>query len=156
MVIASFIIMSAAAVASMVIFLSIESQIETNITAIDLLPPVLGAWPITILFMMISFFLGAYLPRRRTATAVATLVLVASFFANNLAPMVEALEPLQKWSPFHYYNSTSAVFTEGINMEHVLILLGASLFFWLLTMLAFHRRNITVGAWPWQRGIAGD
>lgn len=33
----------------------------------------------------------------------------------------------------------------------VLILVGAAVVFFILALVSFQRRNVTVGAWPWQR-----
>jgi ABC-2 type transport system permease protein len=40
----------------------------------------------------------------------------------------------------------------GPQTSDVLILLGVSLVAFLLAVVFFQRRDITVGAWPWQRG----
>lgn len=151
MAIAAFLILGIATLAGMAAFTAIESQIETSITALDLVPAVMNAWPITMVFMMLSLFLSALVPQRRTAVALSVLVLVGSFFGSNLLPMVEGLAPLAGVLPFHYYERSIAVFTEGIQLGDVLALAGAALVLLLLAVLAFERRNLTVGAWFWRR-----
>lgn len=152
MALSAFLILGIAALAGMAAFAIIQSQIETSITAVDLVLPILNAWPITMVFMMLSLFFSALLPQRRFAAALAVLVLVASFFGNNLLPLVGSLEALTAILPFHYYEGSTAVFTEGIQASDVLMLVGAAVVLLLLAMLTFERRNLTVGAWFWQRG----
>ena len=41
---------------------------------------------------------------------------------------------------------------QGQKLGNMLILLGVALVAFGLAVLFFHWRNITVGAWPWQRG----
>jgi ABC-2 type transport system permease protein len=132
-------------------FASIQADIDTDITAVDLLRMTLNSWPIIVVFMMISLFLGAFLPNRRTAAMVATVILVVSYLGNNLAPLVESLQPLQPLFPFYYYDGSVTAFTVGIETADVLMLLATAVVFLLLAVASFQRRNITVGAWPWQR-----
>ena len=121
-----------------------------GITAADLMIGVLSLWPLLMLFAAIALFLGAYLPNRRTAAWVAILLLVFSYFGNNLAAISKPLETLQPLYPFYYFN-TSTVLTAGPDSQNLLILSAATLLFLALTFISFQRRNITVGAWPWQR-----
>ena len=129
----------------------VSTQIETGVSAADLIPVLLNSLPITLFFMTFSMFLGAYLPRRKFASGVATVFFIFSYFANNLAASVKALEPLTPFLPFHYYDASLDVLAEGPQIENVLVLLAAVLVCLLLTLLSFQRRNLTVGAWPWQR-----
>jgi ABC-2 type transport system permease protein len=121
-----------------------------GVTSADLLTAVLSLWPLIMLFAALALFLGAYLPNRRTAAWVAILLLIFTYFANNLAAISQPLELLQPLYPFHYFN-TSTVLTEGPDTTNLLIISAAILLFLTLTFIAFQRRNITVGSWPWQR-----
>ncbi|MGH2535851.1 MAG: ABC transporter permease subunit [Candidatus Promineifilaceae bacterium] len=130
---------------------AISDQVgPTDIAPADVALAVLGAWPLTLFFGQLSLFLGAYLPSRRLAAVVATVVLIATYFANNLAGLSDGLERLQALYPFHYFDGRQLL-SEGIDLDGGLTLLGAGLFCLLLALVAFERRNVTVGAWPWQR-----
>jgi ABC-2 type transport system permease protein len=112
----------------------------------------LEAWPITFVFMMISLWLAAYLPTRRVAVAAATVVVIFSFFGNNLVPLVDGLEPIRPLFLYQYYDRSAFSITEGsMSTGDLLILLGAGAFFLGLAILSFQRRNLTTAAWPWQR-----
>ncbi len=129
----------------------VGSQVETDLTGLDVLPAVLNTLPVGLVFMMFSLFMGAYLPARRMASAVGTVAIIGSFLASNLAGTVEALEPLKPFLPFTYHDATAAVLTEGVKAGDVFTLLAAALIFLILAVLSFNRRNLTVGAWPWQK-----
>jgi ABC-2 type transport system permease protein len=151
MIIATLLIALMAALGAVGVFLAIEGQIETTMTAADLFWAVMSGWPLALALMMISFFLGAYLPSRRIASVVATLVFIVSYFGNSVANLTEQLEPLRPIFLFSYLNVSPQIFTEGVNWGDIAALLAVSVVFFVLALLSFQRRNITVGAWPWQR-----
>jgi ABC-2 type transport system permease protein len=68
-----------------------------------------------------------------------------------MAGLVESLDPIKPLSLFTYFDSSETVFSEGVQASDVLILLGVAAVFFALALLSFQRRNVTVGAWPWQR-----
>jgi ABC-type transport system involved in multi-copper enzyme maturation permease subunit len=105
---------------------------------------------------MIGLFLGAILPNRRLSATVMTIYIIASFIGGNIAGMVKSLEPMKYLSLFNYHNTTETVFTEGTKSSDIVILLGIASVFFVLAFICFKRRNITVGAWPWQRGKITD
>ncbi len=131
---------------------AVKTGYETTLMPMDLFSAVLTGWPITMAFAMISLFLGAFVPSRRIATIVATVILIASYFGENIAGMVESLEAIKPLSLFTYFDSSATVFTDGASVSDVLILLSVAVVFFALTLISFQRRNVTVGAWPWQRG----
>lgn len=142
-------VLAIAGTGAVAVFSAID--VETEITAADLFLAILSSWPITFAFAMLSYFLGAYLPNRRVAAMAATVLFIASYFAEGLLGMVSSLEKFQPLSLFYYFDSSPTVFTEGAAPADVSLLLGVALVFFALAVLSFQRRNITVGAWPWQR-----
>jgi ABC-2 type transport system permease protein len=131
-------------------------DVDTELTAADLFRAILTSWPIVFAFAMLSFFLGAYLPGRRVAAMVATVLFIASYFGEGLLGLVTSLERFQPLSLFYYFDTSPAIFTEGAAFADVAVLLGVALVFFLLALLSFQRRDITVGAWPWQRARRGS
>ena len=150
--IALFLILLLVAISTTIVFLAIESQIETNLGAADVLWGLLYAWPIVMAFGMISLFLGAFAPRRRMAALIATVVVVVSYFGSNLSSQVSTLESIQPLFLFHYFDATAGLFETGPQTNDVLILLGIALVALIWAVVFFQLRDITVGAWPWQRG----
>ncbi len=126
---------------------------DTNVgevEALDLVVATLAIWPLIMVFATLSLFLGAFMPTRRLAATVATIVLIATYLANNLVHQVNILETIQPLFPFKYYSGQS-VLESGVATGDLLFLLGAMAFFFVLALVSFQRRNVTVGAWPWQR-----
>jgi ABC-2 type transport system permease protein len=98
----------------------------------------------------IALFLGAYLPSRRHAATVGGLILAASYLLDSLAQITDQLDAVQPLSLNHYFDSRELM-TSGLAWQDALVLGGVVAVFLVLALLSFQRRNITVGAWPWQR-----
>jgi ABC-2 type transport system permease protein len=120
------------------------------VAAADLAIATLAVWPLLLFFGALGLFLGAFLPTRRAAAAIATIVLAIGYFGNNLAGLINFLGDVNFLFPFNYYNGRDTLLN-GINAEDTLIMLAASAILLTLALLAFQRRNVTVGDWPWQR-----
>jgi ABC-2 type transport system permease protein len=125
--------------------------IDTPVTALDLYRVIVCHWLMAFVFMAASLFLGAYLPTRSTALAAAMMYLLISFFGNNLAGLAPVLDPYQPFFPFWYFERVTAMLTGDVAWGDIGGLLGMGTGFLLLAALAFQRRNLTVGAWPWVR-----
>lgn len=153
--ISSFIMFVVVAAVSALVFLSIESQVETELTALDLFTAVLFAWPLVFAVGMISMFLAAFAPSRRIALAIAAAILLVSYFGNNLAGSTAALEPFEPLFLFTYLDASGRAVLAGQQAGDMLVLFTVSLAAFALALFFFQQRNLTVGAWPWQRTRAG-
>ncbi|UCG23627.1 MAG: ABC transporter permease subunit [Chloroflexota bacterium] len=140
------------------VLLAIESQVETELAAGDMITGLMSTWPLTFAFAMISMFLAAFCSRRRVAALIATALVVISYFGANLSGMVSSLEPLEPLFLHTYLDTTGTSLTEGQQASDLLILIVVGLIAFALALVFFQRREITVGVWPWQRGKipAGD
>jgi ABC-2 type transport system permease protein len=134
---------------AMAVFLS---QIETAVTPVGFLIGILSAWPLVMATATIGFFFGAVAPSRRIAALLTTAVFLVSYFGNNLAGLVTSLETIKPVFLHHYFDATEGALLNGPQTSDVLILLAVALVFFLLAVLFFQWRNLTVHAWPWQRG----
>jgi ABC-2 type transport system permease protein len=151
LIIAAFLVLLAVALILTGVFLAIQSEIDTSVAALDVFSVMLSHWLIAFVFLSLSLFLSAYLPSRGSALAASVAVLVVTFFGNNLAGMVTELERIQPLFPFSYFVRVAGMFTGDVPWRDVLILLSMGVVFIVLGMLSFQRRDLTVGAWPWQR-----
>jgi ABC-2 type transport system permease protein len=140
--------------ASILAVLKINTPID--ITPFGLFSALMSGLPLAFGLIMIGLFLGALLPNRRLSTIVASIFFIASFFGENIAGMVESLDPVKYFSLFHYCNTTETIFAEGPRLSDIFILLAVAAVFYILALICFRRRNITVGAWPWQKGKITD
>lgn len=151
MMVAVLLIVLISAAAAAITFVAMEAEIgSTDVTTVDVMVALLYSWPLVMVYMMLGLFLGAFLPSRRSASVVVTVVLIVSFFGNNLADLSSTLATLRPLFPFHYYDGMD-ILSGQIELNALLTLLGATVVFLLLAVISFQRRNVTVGAWPWQR-----
>lgn len=130
---------------------ALPEDIDTGgVVASDMIVTALAVLPLVLFFAMLSLFLGAAMPSRRIASITATVILVVSYFGNNLASMVDWLERIQPLFPFHYFDSANLM-KVGPDAQDIFILLAAGVVSLILALVFFQLRNVTVGAWPWQR-----
>lgn len=149
-------IMTVASVGNALVLAAIKINNPINVTSFELFTALISNLPLAFGFIMIGLFLGAILPNRRLSATAMTIFFTASFFGENIAGMVKPLEPIKYFSLFNYYNTTETIFTDGTRLSDIVILLGVAAVFYVLALISFKRRNITVGAWFWQRGKITD
>ena len=149
-------IMIIASIGNAFILALVKINNPINVTPFGLFTALMSSLPLALAFIMIGLFLGALLPNRRLSVTVMTIFFIASFFGENIAGMVKSLEPIRYFSLFNYYNTTETIFTDGAQLSDILILIGIAAIFFILALICFSSRNITVGAWPWQQGKITD
>lgn len=150
--VALILILLVAAIADSLIFAAVRQQSKTTLQAGRLFLVVFSAWPITLATAMMSLFFGAFFPRRRVASTVAAVVLIASYFAKSLSGTVPSLQRVRFLSLFNYFNSTVTVFTNGVRARDVIVLILTALVFYVIACISFYARNVGVGEWPWCGG----
>lgn len=126
-------------------------DVEVDVEPMQLFVAMLGAYPLMVAIFGISLFFGAFMPSRRSAVAVMIMIYLASYVANSIGVILESLAWLKSFSLFGYLNATASVFTDGVSLGDVAVLLAVGAVFIVLTVWLFQGRNITVGQWPWQR-----
>ena len=127
------------------------TQIETAVTNFDVFAVVLSSLPLVWAMMMLSLFFGTFFPNRRIAMMAGFLVLILSYFGENIGGMVESMEAVKPYSLFTYFDSSSAVFIDGVAVQDVLVLLTIATISFVLAIISFQWRDVTVGNWPWQK-----
>ncbi len=97
---------------------------------------------------MLALAIGAATGNRDTATGATTGVLVLSFFAVGLLPLVQGLEGLRKAFPWYYFDGSEPVYN-GIAWGHLALLVSASVALLAVAVVGFNRRDLrgqSVGA----------
>jgi len=138
--------------ASWGVFEAIKNQIDTVLCGRDVFIAVFSTVLYVFAIGMISMFLGAFCSTRQIATMVSTAILVISYFGSNLAGSTPLLEPFEPYFLNTYLDGTGKAIVEGQALGDMLVLLGVGLVAFILTLVFFQIRKLTVGAWPWQRG----
>ena len=94
-------------------------------------------------FGALALTLGCATGKRGLSIGVASALGVAVYFLNALAPLVEALEPLSKLSPFYYYIDADPL-TNGLNLLHAAVLIGLAVVLLTGALITFERRDLAV------------
>lgn len=151
LLIVTAIIVTIAGLGNVLGFSIIENQINTTITGGDVFAVVMSSLPLIWALLMLSLFFGTFFPSRRMAMMAGFLVLAFGYFGENLGGMVESMDVVKPFSLFTYFDSSSAVFSDGIAFSDVAVLLIVAIIGFGLAVISFERRDVTVGNWPWQR-----
>jgi ABC-type transport system involved in multi-copper enzyme maturation permease subunit len=128
-----------------------NSNYPINITPFSFFMAFISSLPLLAGFIMMGIFLGSFMPNRRIAATVMAVYFVASYFGEHLAQISKSVEPIKYLCLFNYYDTTETIFTEGIKLSDILILMGVTAIFLILALFFFTRRNITEGTWPWHK-----
>lgn len=126
-------------------------SIEASISALALFMAIVSNWLIAFFFISFTLFLGAYLPHRTAVMSGSMGFLLLSFFGENLAGLAPVLNPYRVIFPFSYFKRIAEMLSGGSDWTDVFFLLLAGAVFLVLAGWGFQRRNLTVGAWPWQK-----
>lgn len=154
--ISSFIILLLESAISLGVLKAIEGQIEIGFTEMDLFVAVLYTWPLVFAVGMIAMFLASFTSTRRFASMISAAILVISYFGSNLSASTTVLEPFEPVFLFTYLDSTGSAITGGQAAGDVLVLVGIGIVSFVLALIFFQRRKLTVGMWPWQRASLED
>jgi ABC-2 type transport system permease protein len=95
------------------------------------------------LFAGLALLLSMLLPSRQSAAMLAGILLVASFFANGLANLNEAVANVNKFLPLAYYQGSNWV--DGLKLNWLLGVIAVDSVFTLTAWQLFLRRDIRVG-----------
>ncbi len=94
-----------------------------------------------VFYGMLALAIGAATGNRDTATGAASGILVLSFFAVGLLPLVEGLEDLRKAFPWYYFDGSEPVYN-GIAWGHLAVLVTASVALLAAAVIGFNRRDL--------------
>lgn len=94
-------------------------------------------------FGALALALGCVTGKRGLSIGVAGAVGVMAYFLNALAPLVDAIEPSRRLSPF-YYSAAADPLTNGLAFGHVAVLIGLAVVFLAVALVMFERRDLAV------------
>ena len=89
-----------------------------------------------VFYGMLALAIGAVTGNRDTATGAASGILVLSFFAVGLLPLVEGLESLRKAFPWYYFDGSEPVYN-GIAWGHLVVLTAGSVALLVVAVVGF-------------------
>lgn len=92
-------------------------------------------------FTAVTMTFGSLTLKKRMSLGLVSGYAVLAYLVNAYAPMVPALRPYRSLSLFYYYNGSSPVIY-GLNTDHLLILAGVMLLFFVLAVEIFARKDL--------------
>lgn len=96
---------------------------------------------LAVAFGTFALALGCITGARGLSAGAASAVAIAAYFLNALAPLSDALTPLQRLSPFYYFIEADPL-TNGLNPFHVGVLLGLTAAALGVALFTFERRDV--------------
>jgi ABC-2 type transport system permease protein len=112
-----------------------------DISAGHLAAATLSAVLLAVAYGAIAILLGAATGKRSVAIGLTAAAGVAAYLVNGLAPLVHALEPLQKLSPFYHY-AVGDPLRNGLSFTHLAILVAIAVVAIALAPYLFSRRDV--------------
>lgn len=117
--------------------------LDLKVTASGLALATFSGVLVGLVFGSLALALGCLRGSRGFSLGVTAAVTLAAYVVKTYAPLVEAMKPYQKLSPFYYGNAAKPL-TNGLNPEHVAILVGLTAICLLVALVAFQRRDVAV------------
>jgi ABC-2 type transport system permease protein len=98
---------------------------------------------LAIAYGAIALAVGCARGKRGLSIGVAGALGVYGYMLNALAPLIDWLEPFQVASPFYYYIDANPL-SNGLDPLHAAVLIGLTLLFLGISVVAFERRDLAV------------
>ena len=115
--------------------------VDMDISLLGLAAASLSTALLAVAFGAFALALGCITGARGLSAGAASAVAIAAYFLNALAPLSDALTPLQKLSPFYYFIGADPL-TNGLNALHAGVLLALTAAALGVAVLAFERRDL--------------
>jgi len=112
-----------------------------NISALRLAEVIISCFMLGMVFSSLTLALSCFNLRKKMSYGLVSGFAVIAYLINAYAPMVNKLKPYRIFSPFYYYNGASPLIN-GLNIAHLLVLVGWCLLFFLISLYTFNRKNI--------------
>ena len=115
--------------------------LEVSVTGIHI-----GAFTVhlvgsTLFYGLLALAIGSWTGRSGTAAGATAGVMVLSFFAVGIFPLVEGWEDLAKAFPWYYYSGSEPLLN-GIHWGHLAALAAGSIVLFLIALLGVNRRDL--------------
>lgn len=89
----------------------------------------------------LALAIGAWTGNRAMAAGITTGVMIVSIFATGLIPLIEGWEDLARIFPWYYLNSSEPLLN-GIDWNHIGILMGFTILFFVISVIGINRRDL--------------
>ena len=117
---------------------------DTNMTGINFAAGMTHVVMISLFFGFFALFLGSWTGNGTASSGIAVGLLLISFLAAGLLPLVDSVASWAKIFPWYYFNSSQPL-SNGVDWAHVAVLGGAILLFGIGALVGVNRRDLKVG-----------
>ncbi len=117
--------------------------IDIDISLLKIAEATFGALMVALVFSTLALFLGSLKGNRGMALGLSGGLGVLAYLLNALGGLVDKLKDYRFLSPFYHYMEPNTL-KNGIAFDHLLVLVGLVLVFFVLSIPAFTRRDIAV------------
>lgn len=100
---------------------------------------------IALFFGFFALFLGCWTGNPSISSGTSAGLLLLSFFAAGLLPMVEGLEDVAKAFPWYWFNGSQPL-QHGVDWGHLGVLAGSIVLLGAGSMIGVERRDLRIGA----------
>lgn len=125
-----------------VILAVLDPVVDTNLGLWNILGATVGVTVLGLVFGTAALALGGFGARRGTVMGVSSGLVLGTWFINGLAPLVDELAWMQKFTPFYWFLETepldSGVGPQLLVLVAVVVVLGAA------AVWSFDRRDVAV------------
>jgi ABC-2 type transport system permease protein len=135
------VLVSVLALGLTVVLAATSPMFDLNLSMEGIVAANVGVALLALVFGALALAVGGLTGNRPLTLGVVTGVVVAGYFVNGLASVVEALEPFRLFSPFHWFLAPNPL-GEGLDWGSLGLMAAVSLAFAAAAALAFDRRDI--------------
>ncbi len=112
-----------------------------DVSATHLAAATLSAGLLALDYGCIALLFGSAFGRRAVAVGGAAAAAVAAYLVSSLAPLLDALEPMRRISPFYHYSASDPL-RHGLELGHVAVLAAIALLASATALAALDRRDL--------------
>jgi ABC-2 type transport system permease protein len=127
--------------------LVVPRVLDVNVTDPDVGALLVHMFAGALFFGFLALAVGAWSGNNGLAIAVAAGIMVLSFFAVGLLPLVEGLEDLVKALPWYYYSGSDPL-VNGIDWGHIAVLLLGTVLLGAMALIGVNRRDLRESSTP--------
>ncbi len=116
----------------------------TDMSRIELGAAMTHVFALALFFGALALFLGSWTGNRTSASGWSAGVLILSFLAGGLLPLIESLADFARVFPWYYFNSSRPL-SNGVDWGHLAVLLGGAALLVAVAVVGVNRRDLRAG-----------
>ncbi len=122
----------------------VAAAFNTDMSSMMLGAAMVHVLAISLFFGFFALLLGSGTGRRSVASGASVGLLLLSFLAAGVLPLIASVADLAKVFPWYYFNS-SAPLNNGVDWGHLSILIGGTLVMGIGAIVGVNRRDLRTG-----------